>query len=111
MSRSAVTCIDATSISTTRTCGKGRGPRLFAVHASPIEPFASQAPVMRESQRESQFVPSGPGAEYLRAFQTKTFTSCTDGPGADSGQEKMRTCLVPLWLAKYIVSRAPRTHR
>src|SRR5438034_5362867 len=90
MSRSVVTCIDVSSISTTRTCGNGRGPRLFTDHARPIEPFASQAPVIRGSQRESQFVPSGPGAEYLPAFQTETFTSWTDGPCAASGQEKDR---------------------
>src|SRR5437764_10200914 len=111
MSWSAVACIVFSSISTTRTYGRGRVPRLLADHASQIAPFASHAPVIRSSHRASQLVPSGPVATYGPAFHAETLTSCAVGAFALSGQAKTRSWVVLLWLAKYMIDFAPRTHR
>src|SRR3954451_12317345 len=89
-------------------CGCSASPP--AVHMKHSAPFARQPAVIRPSARPSQSTPFG-AVEDIVAFQALTSTSQKLSCVPPSGQAMSLSLDCELWLAAYIVSRAPETSR
>src|SRR5262245_59730784 len=111
MSGSSILTLAAVSIRTARIKGNGRPVWRLAVHMNPATPQVCQAAVTRGSVRESQLLPSGPGALYAPPSHGVTAMSLNDTALALSRQVKSRSDEPELWLPKYITSRSPKVQR
>src|SRR3954462_3257268 len=95
---------------TARQWGCGCSASLPAVHMKPSAPAARHPAVIRPSARPSQSTPFG-AVEEIVWFQALTSTSQKLSCAPASGQAMSFTLDWEVWLAAYIVSRAPETRR